>query len=241
MKVKDDRIQEKLQNEAKIKKIDKNFDGTFLSTILFVMICMGIAWKAFRWGMMESIMDILYIFVEFIFNVYFWKIILGLFIMLIIKLKWRRFAIMFLCGAFLFLPWDIWYEDIRFYLLKDQMEQVAEQIIEDNAYLGKSNFMIALVPYKKYLSRGGEVFYLEDEEMIKIKFYQYRGGENCSNYIYVKKLIEDEPIHLYHISEPWDKTLIAMGENWYYASDCGDKHSYKYSPSLFIDSENILK
>ena len=54
MEVKDERIQEKLQNEAKIKKIDKNFDGTFLSTILFVMICMGSAWKAFRWGMQSS-------------------------------------------------------------------------------------------------------------------------------------------------------------------------------------------
>jgi len=99
--------------------------------------------------------------------------------------RWKNFFITLVCVAALALPWTNWYEDARFWLLKPQMEVVAERIItemeNDPPTYSKT---ITLPPQDFFLSRNlGKVTYYPNDNIVFF-FSQVGILDNYAGYLY---------------------------------------------------------
>lgn len=76
------------------------------------------------------------------------------------------------------LPVDVFYENVRFALLRPAMEQAATQIAESYSTMESEDPISPIQPLPapyRYLSRGGEYHIAWSESGIDVSFYKWRG------------------------------------------------------------------
>lgn len=103
--------------------------------------------------------------------------------------KFKHLLLCLLCASALLLPFDDWYEQARFEILKEQMAQTAEQLMDKYSDQSSSIYNLALPKEKQYLSRGGgEVNLVAGKGTLGVAFYTYRGLAigHSEEYIYYR-------------------------------------------------------
>ena len=171
---------------ANRKLYRKDFNNKSIEEImrgLIILLLVALAWRCFSNALMIWLFFIFYLPAAVLFWLFvIIKLLQGL-RRLAQEKEWKKFIVILACALMLALPWTRWYEDIRFWVLRPQMEAAAEQIIAQQADEGSSQRTVHLPWYDFFLSRywGMATYYSHDDVVF---FFTSCNVFNYSGYLY---------------------------------------------------------
>ena len=182
----------------------------------FILLGLGVFWKAVKYEAFEIFTYFLY-FIPFII---IWSIvIIGLFVIFVIEMKnrkWKQLCIMSLCVLLLMLPLDRVYESIRFHVLRNEMEALANEtaLFYQEKLESTQSISVPLKREKMHLSRGGSIGCIVEDQIVKVIFYIYADFDHCDVLVYstdvpIQRIYLPDVIQ-FQLSEP----ELPIEKNW---------------------------
>ncbi len=152
----------------------KSHNKTFF-IILIIFAAVMIFFKSLKWVLDEKLGFFYFYFLIFLLSLYSVFIL----IFLIISIRKKQFvpaiATVLICVLVILIPFDHYFESIRFLILKNKMEQTAVNVINNYVQIEDDKIDNIILPAEfQYLSRyGGEVLLFHSGQSSAVFFYTY--------------------------------------------------------------------